>query len=155
MSKKSCVAAVSIADAILRMAIGELTPLLYALFHTFRYRTYATTAVSPSVHTNAHHTPAASKKRLNTNAAGMITATYLITEMTRDAIPCPNASKAPEQVTETADMINPRLMICRAVIPIVIVSVFSVKSPISSPGINQHSAVPMTIIPAVSSIVRR
>lgn len=34
MSKKSCVAAVSIADAILRMALGELVPLLYALFHT-------------------------------------------------------------------------------------------------------------------------
>ena len=87
MSKKSCVAAVSIADAILRMALGELVPLLYALFHTLWYSTYATTAVTPSVQTNAHHTPVAPKKRLNTNAAGMITATYLITEMTRDAMP--------------------------------------------------------------------
>lgn len=63
MSKSSCEAAKSLAEA------------LYALFHTLWYRTYATTAVTLSVQTNAHHTPVTPMMRLKTNAAGMTTAT--------------------------------------------------------------------------------
>lgn len=135
------------------MARGERP--LYALFHTLWYNTYATTAVTLSVQTNAHHTPVTPIRLLSPNAAGMITATYRITEITREAMPCPSASNAPELVTDTADRIKPRLMICSAAIPMVMVSGFSVNSPISSPGISQHSAVPAAMIPAVSSNVRR
>ena len=163
MSKSSCEAAKSLEEAFLRMARGERPQArmargerpLYALFHTFRYSTYATIAVTLSVQTNAHHTPVTPMRRLKTNAAGMITATYRITEITREAIPCPSASRAPELVTDTADRIKPRLMICSAMIPMVMVSGFSVNSPISPPGISQHSAVPAAMIPAVSSNVRR
>lgn len=103
MSKSSCEAAKSLEEAFLRMARGERPQArmargerpLYALFHTFRYSTYATIAVTLSVQTNAHHTPVTPMRRLKTNAAGMITATYRITEITREAIPCPSASKAP------------------------------------------------------------
>ena len=73
MSKSSCEAAKSLEEAFLRMARGERP--LYALFHTFRYSTYATTAVTLSVQTNAHHTPVTPMMRLKTNAAGMTTAT--------------------------------------------------------------------------------
>ena len=153
MSKRSCEAAGSSEAAILRMARGERP--LYALFHTLWYNTYATTAVTLSVQTNAHHTPVTPIRRLSTNAAGMITATYRITEITREAMPCPSASSAPELVTDTADRIKPRLMMCSAVIPMVTVSGFSVNSPISPPGISQHNAVPIAMIPAVSSSVNR
>lgn len=93
MSKSSCEAAKSLEEAFLRMARGEQPQAriaqgerpqarmaqgerpLYALFHTFRYSTYATIAVTLSVQTNAHHTPVTPMMRLKTNAAGMITAT--------------------------------------------------------------------------------
>lgn len=63
MSKSSCEAAKSLEEAF------------YALFHTLWYSTYATTAVTLSVQTNAHHTPVTPMKQLKINAAGMITAT--------------------------------------------------------------------------------
>ena len=97
MSKSSCEAAKSLEEAFLRMARGERPQArmargerpLYALFHTFRYSTYATIAVTLSVQTNAHHTPVTPMRRLKTNAAGMITATYRITEITREPYPVP------------------------------------------------------------------
>ena len=61
----------------------------------------------------------------------MMTTTYLMREMRRDLPPMPRPSSEPEQVMETADMMNPRLMICRAVVPDWIVSALSVNIPIS------------------------
>lgn len=40
-----------------------------------------------------------------------MTTTYLDKEIIKEAIPIPSPSSVPEQVTETADTINPRLMI--------------------------------------------
>ena len=71
---------------------------LYALFHTFRYSTYATIAVTLSVQTNAHHTPVTPMRRLKTNAAGMITATYRITEITREGANGDNANVTKDAV---------------------------------------------------------
>lgn len=44
--------------------------------------------------------------------------TYLDNEMYIDETPLPNPSKAPEQVTDTEDMTNPRLMMRSAIAPI-------------------------------------
>ena len=84
-----------------------------------------------SVKQKAYHTPSAPANRLNRYAAGMMTAAYRSNEINRDGYPFPRPSNAPEQVMETADITNPRLMICKAVIPISTVSALFVNNPIS------------------------
>ena len=76
-------------------------------------------------------------------------------ETTREGIPSPNASNAPAQVTDTADTTKPKLMTCKAVTPMAMVSEFSVKSPISCAGSNQQHTVPSAMIPMVSASVNR
>lgn len=100
-----------------------------------------------SVAQKDHHTPYAPSNLLNKNAAGIMTITYLSREIHRDGYPLPKPSRAPEQVMETAEMINPRLMICRAVIPIVMVSTLSVNRPIKRFGTSHDSSIPSDMIP--------
>ena len=50
-----------------------------------------------------------------------MTTAYRDSEISRDAIPFCRASSAPQQVTETAEMINPIHMIVSALTPILIV----------------------------------
>lgn len=101
----------------------------------------------------AYHTPFAPISRLSRNAAGMIRTTYRSSEIYREGVPFPSPSRAPQQVTETADTMKPRLMMCRAVTPIQTVSVLAVNNPIRLSGISQESIVPMTMTPAVSARV--
>lgn len=72
---------------------------------------YASPAVTNSVKQKAYHTPSAPMNLLNIYAAGMMTTAYRSREIHRDGVPLPRPSKAPQQVIETADTTNPRLMI--------------------------------------------
>ena len=78
----------------------------------------------------------------------MMTTTYRSREMTRDGVPFPIPSRAPEEVKETAETINPRLIRCRAVTPMEMVVSFAVKRPNSCAGISQQRAVPTAMIAA-------
>ena len=49
------------------------------------------------------------------NATGIITATYLHTDIISDGNPFPSPSSAPAEVTDTVDTINPTLIILNAV----------------------------------------
>ena len=77
----------------------------------------------------------------------MMTTTYLIREMSKDWVPLPKPSSEPEQVMEIADMMNPRLIICRAVVPEWIVPALSVNIPINCSGMSQDNMVPSSMIP--------
>ena len=72
-------------------------------------------------------------------------------EISREGPPRPRPSRAPQEITETAETMKPPLMIRRAVAPISTVSALSAKRPISCPGTAQHSTVPKAIIPAASA----
>ena len=61
----------------------------------------------------------------------------------------PSPSRAPEKVTETAETINPALIIRRAWAPIWTVCALEVKSPISRSGTVRQRTVPTTIIRAL------
>ena len=63
------------------------------------------------------HTPTAPKNLLKTKAAGIMIIIYLKSEIHNDGIPFPSPSKAPEDVTDTADTINPILIMLSAVTP--------------------------------------
>ena len=65
------------------------------------------TAVIASVIQNAFQTPTAPKNLLSKNAAGMMTTTYRQREISNEGVPFPSPSNAPEDVTETAETINP------------------------------------------------
>ena len=77
----------------------------------------ATNAVMISVIQNACHTPFIPRNLLSITAIGKISITYLIREIISDCIPCPNASRAPEDVTEIEEKIKPQLIIRSAVLP--------------------------------------
>lgn len=98
----------------------------------------------------AHHTPIVPIKRLNIKAAGIIKIKYRKREITRDGIPIPKPSKAPQEVTETDETINPVLIIRSAVVPAWIVSIFEVNRLISCVGIRRHKMVPNTIMIVIS-----
>lgn len=51
-------------------------------------------------------------------------------------------------MTDTEEMMNPTLMIRRAVLPTAMVWALEENSPIRLPGTAQHSTVPSTMIPA-------
>lgn len=68
--------------------------------------------------------------------------------MIKDGLPMPKPSKAPHEMTETAETINPILMIRRAALPAMMVSVLVENKPISCPGISQHNTVPAVIMQA-------
>ena len=67
-------------------------------------------AVIASVIQNAFQTPTAPKNLLSKNAAGMMTTTYRQREISKEGVPFPSPSNAPEEVTETAETINPAPM---------------------------------------------
>ena len=77
------------------------------------------------------------------NATGIITATYLHTDIISDGNPFPSPSSAPVEVTDTVDTINPALIILNAVSPALIVSGLLVNRPISDPGIARQRIVPV------------
>lgn len=68
-------------------------------------------AVIASVIQNAFQTPTAPKSLLSKNATGIITTTYRQREISNEGVPFPSPSNAPEDVTETAETINPAPMI--------------------------------------------
>ena len=74
-------------------------------------------AVIASVIQNAFQTPTAPKNLLSKNAVGMITTTYRQSEISNEGVPFPSPSNAPEDVTETAETINPAPMMRKAVSP--------------------------------------
>ena len=81
-------------------------------------------------------------------------ATYRQNEIRSDGVPLPRPSSAPEDVTDTADTIKPRLMMRSASCPCRIVSASVVNSPMSAPGIAQHKIVPTSMIAAFIRSVR-
>ena len=110
---------------------------------------YATTAVTSSETQKAFHTPVTPINRLKMNAHGIMITTYRRREISKDGVPIPSPSKAPADVTETADTINPALMIRSALVPASIVWGFVVNKPINCPGIARHVAVPKSMIDAL------
>lgn len=66
----------------------------------------------------------------------------------------PRPSSAPEEVVDTAETMNPRQMIRRAVWPMAMVSGLEVNRPISGPAMVRQSRVPMAMIPALRPSVR-
>ena len=75
------------------------------------------TAEITSVIQNAFQTPTAPKNLLSKNAAGMMTTTYRQREISKEGVHFPSPSNAPEDVTETAETINPAPMMRKAVSP--------------------------------------
>ena len=73
--------------------------------------------------------------------------------MTRDCVPFPSPSKAPEAVTDTEEMIKPALMMRSAVPPAAIVSAFSVNSSIRPRDATRHKIVPSAIMTALIASV--
>ena len=82
-----------------------------------------------------------------------MTTTYLSRDMSRDGVPFPNPSSAPDAVTDTADTTNPAHMMRSAVPPAFIVDTFSVNIPISLSGISRHTTVPASMIPTFNASV--
>ena len=68
------------------------------------------TAAITSVTQNACQTPTAPKSLLSQNAAGRMTTTYRQREISKEGVPFLSPSNAPEEVTETAETINPAPM---------------------------------------------
>ena len=108
-------------------------------------------AVMISVIKKAYHTPSASKNLLSTNASGRMTTIYRAKEMLMDGNPLPSPSNAPEHVTDTQEAKKPKLIICSALTPICIVSVFVVNNPIKADGNIQDNKVPTSMTAAVNS----
>ena len=100
------------------------------------------TAVAASVIQKACHTPSAFQNLLKINAIGIISKPYRSEEITRDGLPIPNPSSAPQEMTETEETTKPALMMRRALLPMAMVSVLEENRPINSLGISQQSAVP-------------
>ena len=103
-------------------------------------------AVIASVIQNAFQTPTAPKNLLSKNAAGMMTTTYRQREISKEGVPFPSPSNAPEDVTETAETINPAPMMRKARRQRQMCIRDRVNSPINCPGISRHITVPNTIM---------
>ena len=121
----------------------------YLSLTDFLYTANEMTAVSASVIQNAFHTPFAPINLLNTNAHGIMIIRYLHNDMISDSLPLLSASRAPQEVTDTADTMNPPLMIRRAVSPILTVSALLVNIDIILFGITRHRTVPTAIMTAI------
>ncbi len=70
--------------------------------------------------------------------------------MTKDWVPLPSPSSAPEEATDTAEGIKPRLMMRSAVSPSEMVSGLSVNIAISGPAKTKQIAVPAAMMTAHS-----
>ena len=64
-------------------------------------------AVITSVIQNAFQTPTAPRNLLSKNAAGMITTTYRQREISKESMPFPSPSNAPEEVKAAAPFVTP------------------------------------------------
>ena len=109
----------------------------------------AAIAVISSAIQKACHTPFAEKILLRINAVGMIIIVYLKSEMMSDGRPLLSPSRAPDEVTDTADTTKPALIIRSAFLPISMVSALVENIEISLSGIVRQITVPISIIPAV------
>ena len=110
-------------------------------------------AVSASAIQNACHTPTAPKMRLRIKAAGRIMIKYRHNETTREAVPFPRPSSAPQAVTDTEETRKPAQMIRSAVFPAWIVDGFVVNIPMSCPGTVRQMMVPISMItPLIQSV---
>ena len=89
------------------------------------------------------HRPHSREKR---NAAGRISRAYRKREMAREGPPVPRPSSAPQEITDTEETMNPRLMISRAVRPAAMVSALVENSSISCEGIAQQRTVPRAMM---------
>lgn len=106
-------------------------------------------ATMNSVIQKACHTPAAPTILLSTKAMGIITTIYRNKDMISDGNPFPRPSRAPEEQIETAETINPILIILKASEPASIVCGFAENIAISLFGIIKQSRVPTVIIDAL------
>ena len=103
-------------------------------------------AVMTSVTGNAIQTPSERNGRQSSKAAGIMMIRSRRSEIIREGIPALSPSSAPQQVTEIADTMKPRLIMCIACTPIVIVAGFAVKIPISAAGTLQLRISPRSMI---------
>ena len=106
-------------------------------------------AVTTSVIQNAFHTPVGPVSLQRKNASGSIIAINLHRDIISDGMPMPSPSSAPDQVTDTAEITKPIQIRRSAVLPMAIVSAFSVKSPMSLAGKSAHMIVPAANITPV------
>ena len=83
------------------------------------------------------------------NAAGIIITIYLQREITSDGKPLLSPSRAPQEVTDTADTTKPALIILKAVAPSFTVCEIKIKSEIILDGITKQITVPTAIIVAI------
>ena len=106
----------------------------------FRQTAQLTAAAITSVIQKACQTPTGPHSRLRTKASGRMTTAYRSREMSREGPPIPRPSRAPQEMTDTEEMMNPTLMIRRAVLPTAMVWALEENSPIRLPGTAQHGA---------------
>lgn len=117
--------------------------------------TAAQAAVTASVIQKACQTPSGPMAQSSTRAAGMRMTPQRRAEMAKEGPPMPSPSRAPQEMTDTAETRKPRLMIYRARAPAATVAGEREKSPASSPGTAQHTTVPAAMIaPAIARATR-
>ena len=93
--------------------------------------TQLTRVAAASVTQKACQTPAGPHSRLNTKASGRMTAAYRSSEMTSEGTPSPSPSSAPQEMTDTDEMMKPALIILSALSPVLIASVSLANSDVS------------------------
>ena len=101
--------------------------------------------MTTSVIQKAFHTPVGPVSLQRKNASGSIIAINLHRDIISDGMPMPSPSSAPDEVTDTAEIIKPIQIRRSAVLPMAIVSALSVKSPMSLAGKSAHMIVPPPI----------
>ena len=84
--------------------------------------------MTTSVIQNAFHTPVGPVSLQRKNASGSIIAINLHKDIISDGMPMPSPSSAPDEVTDTAEITKPIQIRRSAVLPMAIVSAFSVKA---------------------------
>lgn len=101
-------------DDIKSSLTDKMVEAAYDSGTSFLYRKNPAPAHTSSVTQKAHHTPSAPANLLRSQAVGIMKTRFRSRDKNRDGNPFPRPSSTPEQVTETAETTNPRLMICRA-----------------------------------------
>ena len=86
---------------------------------------------------------------LKTNADGIIITIYLQSEITSDGKPLLSPSRAPQEVTDTAENTKPALIILKAVAPSFTVSLLDVNIEIIFDGTVKQITIPTAIIIAI------
>ena len=109
------------------------------------YKINVTNAVINSVIQKLCHTPVEPINRFKIKAKPSITKIYRNIEIIKEENPLPKASRLPDTVIDTEEIIKPILIILKAVSPIEIVSGLAVNKPINFSGINKQRTVPSAI----------